>query len=209
MSKRFTLIELLVVIAIIGILSSMLLPALSSARLKTQQAVCLSNQRQISTATFSYIYDNNSYAPAESSSSDKWYLKLVPTYLVDSQNNEAIPVYSCPNARALDARWESTIAMNIFITGKHNSGMDLNGVSLSKATATETVMLMDAYTKWYGANNWNMIESKLTTPPVEDRIAKHQLKANVTYLDGSAKAKSTSFLLSKNDRLDTFWDPEQ
>jgi prepilin-type N-terminal cleavage/methylation domain-containing protein/prepilin-type processing-associated H-X9-DG protein len=59
----FTLVELLVVIAIIGVLVSMLMPALSKTRENSWTLICAGNQRQQGLACASYQGDNKGYNP--------------------------------------------------------------------------------------------------------------------------------------------------
>ncbi len=61
--RGFTLIELLVVIAIIALLISILLPALSGAKMRGQAAVCLSNVKQLTHVFFLYAQDNEGMIP--------------------------------------------------------------------------------------------------------------------------------------------------
>lgn len=59
----FTLVELLVVIAIIGILASLLVPALASAKGAGRRAACLSNLRQVGIAIELYANDGDGKIP--------------------------------------------------------------------------------------------------------------------------------------------------
>jgi len=65
--QGFTLVELLVVIGIIAVLISVLLPALSQARIAAQRIVCSSNMRQITSGLLSYLSDNKGHQPLSAS----------------------------------------------------------------------------------------------------------------------------------------------
>jgi len=109
----FTLIELLVVIAIIGILASLLLPALTRARRLAQRAACLSQLRQQSVAWRIYLDDHEGRFPdrRDLKSSLPGGYKPWTTWppsdprggwaaLVLSNELRAAAVWNCPSAAA-------------------------------------------------------------------------------------------------------------
>jgi prepilin-type N-terminal cleavage/methylation domain-containing protein len=61
--KGFTLIELLVVIAIIGLLLSVLIPALKKAKEQARLVMCKNNLKQQGTAISMYIQNNKEFFP--------------------------------------------------------------------------------------------------------------------------------------------------
>lgn len=62
-TRAFTLIELLVVIAIIAILAAILFPVFARAREKARQTACISNMKQLGTASQMYVQDYDQAYP--------------------------------------------------------------------------------------------------------------------------------------------------
>lgn len=90
----FTLIELLVVIAIIGVLASLLLPALGRSKETAKRAACLSNLRQFLVATHLYAGDHEGLLPK--GGTDFPNQRDTHTPILSTRGKEALLQYASP-----------------------------------------------------------------------------------------------------------------
>src|SRR5215469_12970057 len=96
-----TLVEVLVVIAIIGILSALLVPALSRAKSTASRATCLNNVGQINLATKMYgddhrdsVFLSNGFGYYSDWGS---YKASVKSYLgLKGEDSRAEKIFACP-----------------------------------------------------------------------------------------------------------------
>jgi prepilin-type N-terminal cleavage/methylation domain-containing protein len=120
-SGGFTLIELLVVIAIIAILAAILFPVFAKARERAQLTACISNQKQLALAVFTYADDFDGRMPYGIPFADgtgrpgaegyvggfrqakySWMVHLLEPYV------KTTDIFQCPNDDAGNAKLSNT-----------------------------------------------------------------------------------------------------
>jgi prepilin-type N-terminal cleavage/methylation domain-containing protein/prepilin-type processing-associated H-X9-DG protein len=159
--NKFTLIELLVVIAIIGILASMLLPALKQARDAAKEAACKSNLKQIGYAMEMYTNDFNRYypqSPTDNTITKCWDYQLADYLNYKFEGNMSTwgpAIFHCPagtlwsgvNSNPGASRGYS---MNFFCANEDLAGMENysgNGIKGKFKKASEQALVVEY---WHG-----------------------------------------------------------
>jgi len=193
-ASGFTLIELLVVIAIMGILMSLLFPALSQAKAKAQEARCLNNLKQLGLATLMYAEDHKGLiqidAPLEPGVT--W-----GSILSTNQNLRPFEVFVCPSyAPRRFTNWFKTYGVRLDPLPENVSG-DFNEVlkTDSLAKPSEYFHLTDTTSR--GRQGIGAEQYYYFRIDAEKQVhARHDRKANGLFIDGHVESARRSRLES-------------
>jgi len=209
-NNGFTLVELLVVIAIVATLASILMPVFAQARQQARSAVCVSNLRQLSTASLMYAQDYDEALPGLFMHYDvgegyqTTFLQALTPYFRNvgigqcpsaAQHGYCWPAGADPCARYLP--WDYTVNISLVLSVSSTSAY-AGTIWRSIAELThpaETLLLADHDGSWRPYLRWRHLDCEATSICLQgahNRLGemafyrRHREGVNVAYTDGHA-----------------------
>lgn len=216
----FTLLELVVIIATVVILATLSIPALSAARGRSADSVCIDNLKTLGVAFTQYADDNKGFMPRINDQlGDKktWKARLTIGSYVPSPGKGKPGVFLCPSAVAIPASeiiensqhgyamwkineyndsWNFSNGVNCY--GKNNAvwyptknNDKDNGERFSPG---EFTFVFDSYHPLYKRTVYNVRRDAFGNPGAEQIDLLHGKRANILMGDGHVASMDANAL---------------
>ncbi|MBU0609798.1 MAG: DUF1559 domain-containing protein [Armatimonadetes bacterium] len=189
--RGFTLIELLVVIAIIAILAAILFPVFAKAREKARQSSCLSNLKQLGTASMMYSQDyDEQFVYASWWGNYFWVDRLLPyiknqqILICPSTKGDVCATGTCSNHNAHLRYPDIGYGYNYYHTNYPSGYVGLGGKSLAQVEHPSEVIMMLDFRCYYTATTGSVDSTK--------NERGHNDGLNICFVDGHSKWRADS-----------------